>query len=315
MRKTLLIPIAAVLAFLPSAPATGGTAESPFALPEPTGMIVAGGVSRDPYVGAISMDASTGEIFVSDHADRPGYPASTTKLMTLLLVLEDIESGRCKTNEYAEASQFAAAQIPSSVGLRPGQKMTVDDLLMALMVKSANDAAVVLAEHAEGSVAAFVARMNRRAAQLGMTRTRFESPNGLSPDKVNKRGFDISTAHDLAILACEIVKHPQTFRYTSRATASVTDGSGNPLVLQSHNRFLTNRRLKIPGVDGLKTGYTDKGGSSIVLTAKRGERRVIAVVLGSSSRETRETEAHRLISDAADAVSLWQSKNRKRAKK
>ena len=302
MQKTTAALACAIIMSVCSA----GAATAPaFALPSETHAIVRGGVSRSPYIGAIAIDAATGAVLFSDGADRPGYPASTTKLMTILLVLEDIESGRYTLKDRAAASRRAASQIPSSIGLKPGQSMTIDDLLFALMVKSANDAAVVLAERSAGTVEAFVARMNARAAKLGMSRTRFASPNGLSPANGDRNAFDVSTAADLAKLAREVVRHPAVFRYTSKAYCTVVNGDGARVTLKSHNFFLSDKSLHVPGLDGLKTGYTDKAGSSIVLTAKRGDRRAIAVVLGSSSRKAREDAAYRIISDVAGAMSMW----------
>lgn len=276
--------------------------------PVPTHAIARGGVSRDPYIGAVAIDAASGAVLFSDSPDRPGYPASTTKMMTFLLVLEDIEAKRYTLRDVATASQRAASQIPSSAGLRAGQSMTVDDLLFALMVKSANDAAVVLAEKSAGSVEAFVERMNERAGRLGMANTRFASPNGLSPASGRPADFDISTAADLAKLARAVLARPEAVRYTSRASCTVTDGAGKPLTLRSHNPFLTNRKYKLDGVDGLKTGYTDKGGSSIALSAARSGRRVVVVILGSSSAKARNEAARRLLVDALGSFSMWERK-------
>jgi len=290
---------------------------------------VPGGVSCDPYVGAISADADSGRVLFTDRADKKGYPASVTKLMTILLVVEDIEAGKYSYTDRAPASQRAISQQPSSVGIKLGQTMTIGDLCKSIMVKSANDAAVVLAEYAglhgagavspkpdakpgqSGEYEAFIARMNARAKELGMANTVYTSANGLPPEK-DKRGkalrdFDSSTANDLLKLAHEIIKHPKILEWTSLAKTTVTDGSGNPLELYNHNNFLagTKDTPKIAGCDGLKTGYTDAAGSSIVLTAKRKGRRVIVVVLSSAGRKLRDDNAGRLINDALGAVSDW----------
>ena len=248
--------------------------------------------------------------------------------MTFLLVLEDIRDGFYKLSDRATASALAASMEPSKVDIRPGQSMTIDDLLLSIMVKSANDAAEVLAEHAalmhrrrRGAptenvppaelCAEFVARMNRRAEELGMLDTTYASPNGLPPPRGSNRGFDVSTAADLVQLGKAIVGMPKALSYTSRPSCKVTDGSGDPLVLVSHNYFLPGtrdaQRLAVPveGCDGLKTGYTEKSGSSIMLTASRNGRRVIVVVLGSAGRHNREKAAGQLLRDALDAVSLW----------
>ena len=281
-----------------------------------------------PYRGAIVVDAATGRILFSKNMRKRGYPASVTKLMTFLLVLEDVRDGFYKLSDRATASALAASMEPSKVDIRPGQSMTIDDLLLSIMVKSANDAAEVLAEHSalmrrrrRGAptenvppaelCAEFVARMNRRAEELGMLDTTYASPNGLPPPRGSNRGFDVSTAADLAQLGREIVNMPKALSYTSRSSCNVTDGSGNPLVLVSHNYFLPGThdkdRLGVPteGCDGLKTGFTEKSGSSIMLTASRNGRRVIVVVLGSAGRHNREKAAGQFLRDALDASSLW----------
>ena len=290
---------------------------------------VPGGVSCDPYVGAISADADTGRILFTDRADKKGYPASITKLMTVLLVVEDIESGRYSPSDRASASQRAVSQQPSSVGLRLGQSMTIEDLCKSIMVKSANDAAVVLAEYAGlhgagtvtptpgakpgqgGEYEAFIARMNARAKELGMENTTYASANGLPPEKDRRgralREFDSSTASDLLKLAREVVKHQKILEWTRLARTTVTDGSGKPLEIGNHNNFLagTKDTPRIEGCDGLKTGYTDAAGSSIVLTATRKGRRAIVVVLSSAGRKLRDDNAARLLNDALGAVSGW----------
>ena len=281
---------------------------------------------RAPYRGAIAVDAASGRVLFADNERTTGYPASCTKLMTMLLVLEDLRAGRYALTDRATASEYAASMEPSKVDIRPGQSMTVEDLLYALMLKSANDGAIVLAEHAARSwaggvgtaeetardrVETFVARMNRRAQELGMTDTRYASPNGLPPPRGSKRGFDVSTAQDLAKLGCRLATMPETFKYTSRASYTVTGGGGQPISFQNHNYFVPRNldpqhlAKSIPECDGLKTGYTAASGSSIVLTAMRSGRRVVVVVLGSAGRHEREAAAGRILRDALDAVSIW----------
>ena len=285
-------------------------------------------VPREPYRGAIAVDADTGRILFSDNMRTPGYPASVTKLMTFLLVLEDVQAGYYGLDARVTASPLAASMEPSKVDLRPGQTMSVHDLLLSIMVKSANDAAEALAEHAalahrrrhgaptenvpaEALCAEFVERMNRRALELGMRDTCFASPNGLPPARGTKRNFDVSTAADLAELGKVVVRMPNALTYTSRASCKVTDGAGNPLMLASHNYFLPGTHdpqrygVPIPGCDGLKTGYTERSGSSIMLTASRNGRRVIVVVLGSRGRHQREKAAGVILRDALGAISIW----------
>ena len=281
-----------------------------------------------PYRSAIAIDAGTGRVLFADHADRTAFPASVTKLMTFLLVLEDIQAGRYALADRVAGSAYAAKMEPSKVDLLPGQTMSVEDLLYALMVKSANDGAVALAAHAawihgggkgpvpaaapvEDLVRAFVARMNRRAKALGMVSTRYESPNGLPPDLKEARGFDTSTARDLAKLCRALVKTDGALRFTSAAARTVTAGNGKKLALATHNYFLPGSHdtkgyaRPVPGCDGLKTGYTMASGSSIALTAARNGRRVVVVILGSAGRHEREAAANRIFRDALDAVSVW----------
>lgn len=306
MRRLLSIAAAALLLMAPAfgaTPANGAQQTSH---------------RRSPYVGAISADAKTGRVLFQDNADAEAYPASVTKLMTLLLVLEDIEAGKYNLTTRVTAGEEATRlSEPSWVDLRPGESMTVDALLTALMVKSANDAAVALGVHSAGSFDAFVARMNERAASLGMTRTRYYNPNGLPPMSKTSSGklrrypwksFNVSTSADQLKLALELVKKPLVFRYTSQKVASVTDGRGQRLDFINHNNIMAKNRQKIvnpdgtEAVDGLKTGYIDAGGSSIVLTGKRGGSRAIVVVLGSSSAKERDESASRLLVDALEAL-------------
>lgn len=262
---------------------------------------------RDPYVGALSANAATGEIIFSDGADALAYPASVTKLMTALLILEDVKAGRYTLDDRVVATEEVYRCEPSWVGIRVGQSMSVDDMLMALMVRSANDAAIALGVKSAGSLEAFVERMNIRAKELGMTKTQYYNPNGLPAPKYGKK-FNITTARDQLKLALEIIKHPTIFKYTSSKTASVTLGDGKELKMLNHNRILRMDKFKLinpdgtEAVDGLKTGYINAGGSSIVLTGKRGGKRAIVVVLGSSTSDLREKHASRLMRDALGAL-------------
>lgn len=274
-------------------------------------------VCCDPFVGAVSVDADDGSTLFSCRPDRKGYPASVTKLMTLLVVMDEIKAGRLMFSERLVASNLAVRQQPSICGIRQGQSMTVSDLCASLMVKSANDAAVVLAERvggaylpaaanqtSEAKVARFVQLMNARAQSLGMESTLFTSPNGLPPTRFEKRAHDTSTAGDLVKLGREVVRYPEILRYTSMATCTITGGDGKQLTFENHNPFVSGGRYvkRMPECDGLKTGYTNAAGSSIMLTAAKSGRRVVVVVLGSASAETRDLEAKRLLSDALGAV-------------
>ena len=271
---------------------------------------------RTPYVGAIAVDAQTGKVLFERNADTIARPASVTKLMTMLLCLEDMHAMKYDVTTPVVASSRCSQEKPSVVGLRAGQTMTVNDLLLSIMVKSANDAAVLLAENSTaknagrdiepGDLQAFVARMNGKAKQLGMENTHYETPNGYPPKPGSKRPFDTSTCRDLVKLARAIIRYPEVFRFTKTKLTTVTDGDGKPLKMVNHNNILVKDKMKILNdkgeseVDGLKTGYIDAGGSSIILTAKRNGKRVIVVVVGSQTSKLRDTNAREIMMKALD---------------
>lgn len=290
---------------------------------------------KSPYVGAISADAATGRVLFEDKADAEAYPASVTKLMTLLLVMEDVKAGKYGFDDKVEATADAYRSEPSWVGIKVGEKMSVRDLCAALMVESANDAAIVLGVHSACSFDAFVARMNARASELGMTQTKYYNPNGLPPNAGRRypwKSFNVSTARDQMLLARALLANPEVLRLTSIKTCdliktadgfrvSVTRRANEPNVptspasgetvvkqMRNHNNVMVKDKLKIfnpdgsEAVDGLKTGYIDAGGSSVVLTGKRKGKRVIVVVLGSSSSKERDETARRLMSDALGSL-------------
>ena len=311
-----LLAAALALAFLGAAPtgplaaAPARTAAAPARRAAAPAVVRPGPQSahrKSPYVGAVTADAATGRILFADHADAEAYPASVTKLMTALLVLEDVEAGKYRLTDRATATPDVNRCEASWVGIRVGESMTVDDLLMALLVNSANDAAIVLGVHSAGSLDSFIARMNAKAAALGMTQTRYFNPNGLPAPKYG-REFNRTTAADQLKLALAVVRHPQIYKYTSTKIGQVTDGRGKPLRFVNHNNVMVKDKLKVinpdgkEAVDGLKTGYIDAGGSSVVLTGTRRGKRAIVVVLGSSSASERDDNARRLMEDALSAL-------------
>ncbi|MDD6030326.1 MAG: D-alanyl-D-alanine carboxypeptidase [Kiritimatiellae bacterium] len=320
MKKTLLVGLLSLLSIAAlAAPAKGRKAArsaAPAAAPAPG--LPETAFRRTPYVGAIAVDAQTGHVLFEDHADTVARPASVTKLMTLLLCLEDMHALKYDPTTRVTASVRCSQEKPSSVGLKPGQSMTVDDLLMSIMVKSANDAAVLLAENSTarnagreirpGDLQAFIVRMNAKARQLGMLHTHYETPNGYPPKPGSKRPFDTSTARDLVKLAQAVLRYPEVFRFTKTKLTTVTDGAGNPLRMVNHNNILVKDKMKIldelgeSEVDGLKTGYIDAGGSSIILTGKRNGKRAIVIVLGSQTSKLRDQHARQLMVDALDKI-------------
>jgi D-alanyl-D-alanine carboxypeptidase (penicillin-binding protein 5/6) len=256
-------------------------------------------VAKDPYAGAIVVDAATGQVLFEKNADLPAYPASVVKLMGLLIILEKIDQGYVSLSNTVTITAEVSTIGGRQVWLKEKEVFTVEELLYAMVVHSANDAAAALAIHIAGSRSGFVDLMNKRAAELGMTATRFRSVHGLPPGRRDKEQTpDISTARDLAILARELVKRPVVFHYTSiRArTFRPNAPAGEARIdMVNPNHYLLE---EFDGCDGLKTGSFGAAGHSVVATAQRNGRRVIAVILGAKSRTTRDDEAARLMSKA-----------------
>lgn len=243
-------------------------------------------IARDPYMSALVLDADTGEILFDDNGAAMVYPASVLKMMDMLVILELIEQGKVRLDDMVQVTEEAAQMGGSQVYLDPREQFPVEDLLYALAVQSANDAAVALAVHVAGSTEAFVALMNRRAAELGMKDTRFSSVHGLPPSVGQKP--DETTAHDLALLSRELIKKQDIFEYTSIRERPFREGK---FILRSHNHLLG----MVEGCDGFKTGYFRAAGFSIVATAKREGVRIIAIVMGSKDRKVRDAKAEELL--------------------
>lgn len=246
-------------------------------------------VSRNPYLGAIVIDDASGQVLFEDNADGRGYPASVTKLMTFFVVMDKVHAKQLTLDTPITVSAEASRTGDSQVYLKQGEVFTVDDLLYALMIQSANDAAVALAVHTAGSREAFVELMNTKARQLGMTNTTFHSPHGLPPGKGQQ--VDLTTARDLAKLSRELINHGDIIRYSSVKERAFRKDSAQPFIMRNHNRLLG----KLAGCDGLKTGYFSAAGYSLSATVERHDRRVIAVVLGSESSKTRDFKVMELV--------------------
>ncbi len=250
-------------------------------------------IAKDPYIGAIAVDASTGRVLFEENADTQGYPASTLKLMDLLIILEKIEQGQLSLQDQVPVSAKSALTGGSQVWLAQGESFTVEEMLYALMVQSANDAAVALAERVAGSTDAFVELMNQKARALGMRGTKFSSVHGLPP--APGQGDDVTTARDMSILCREVVKKSATLRFTSTKERPFrTNNPKRTVVMRTHNHLLGN----VAGCDGLKTGYIARAGYSISVTAQRNGQRVIVVVLGSKDRVGRDRKATELVNKA-----------------
>lgn len=227
---------------------------------------------------AVLMEPQTGKVLFEKNAHEVRACASITKVMTLLLVFEAIDSGKLKMTDTVTASAHAASMGGSDIWLEEGETMTVDDMIKATVVASANDAAVALAEHLCGSEEEFVAKMNEKAKSLGMKETTFKNCNGLDEEG------HLTSAYDVALMSRELIKHKDIFKYTGIWMDYLRDGK-----TQIVN---TNKLLKTyNGITGLKTGTTGDAGSCISATATRGELSLIAVVLGSATGQERFTDA------------------------
>lgn len=246
-----------------------------------------------PYLGAIVVNAETGQTVFEENADAECYPASIVKLMDLLLIQEKIDRKEMGLQDPVTATADSCRIGGSQVYLKEHETFPVEELLYALMVKSANDAAVALAIHAAGSTEGFVQLMQQRAAALGMASTRFHTVHGLPPAAGQEP--DVSTPRDLALLARELLKHPPILTYTSTQTRPFRDGQFG---MSNHNTLLGT----FPGCDGLKTGYFRLGGYSLVATAERGGNRFIAVVAGAKEKKVGHGKAKELLSRAFAAV-------------
>ncbi len=254
-----------------------------------TGSAWGAAISRDPYLGAIAMDARDGKVLFEEGADRPGYPASMLKMMNLFVLFDRIQEGVLRLDETVQVTPEASKIGGSQVYLDPRERFTVEELIYALTIQSANDAAMALALHVAGSREGFVEMMNAKSRALGLSPvTQFQSPHGLPPGKGQRP--DMTTARDFAKLCQALIQsHPEVLKYTS-ATFRVF--RQEPLFeMRTHNRLLS----AVAGCDGLKTGYFTDAGYSIAATAQREGARVVVVVLGSLDRQVRDAKAAELI--------------------
>ena len=232
----------------------------------------------------ILMDGKTGAVLYEYNADAAYPPASVTKVMTMLLVFEALDEGTLTLDEKLRISETAAAMGGSQIFLAAGEEMSVDDLLKGLIVSSANDAAVALAEAICGSEEAFVVRMNARAAELGLVNTHFENTNGLDDTTENH----VTSARDIALMTKELIRHEKVFEYTTIWMDTIRDGTFG---LSNTNKLI--RFYK--GATGLKTGSTEKAKFCISATAERDGLSLIAVVMGSPTKEVRNALAASLL--------------------
>ena len=245
---------------------------------------------------AILMESATGTVLYSKNADEPLPPASVTKVMTLLLVMEAIDSGTVGIDEEISVSEYAASMGGSQVYLEPGETMTAGELIKCVAVASANDAAVALAEAVAGSETSFVALMNERAAQLGLKNTHFENVTGLDDDTTDHR----TSAYDIAVMSRELMRHEKIFDYSKLWMDTIRNGQFG---LTNTNRLIRFYR----GATGLKTGSTSKAGFCISATAERDGMHLIAVIMGSPTRDVRNEAAKTLLDWGFATYSLYKN--------
>ena len=251
--------------------------------PEPSTPTV--GFDLDLDVGAaVLMEAKTGKVLYAINESQAMPPASVTKIMTLLLVMEAIENGKIKLSDMVTISEYASSMGGSQVFLEAGEQFSVEDLVKCTVIASANDAAVALAELVCGSESAFVQAMNERAKQLGMASTNFENVTGLDDDTVNH----VTSAMDIAIMSQKLISYPLILNYSSIWMDSIRDGA---FTLTNTNRLVRF----YAGATGLKTGSTAKAKFCISATAERDGMSLICVIMAAPSRDVRNKEASRLL--------------------
>ena len=243
---------------------------------------------------ALLMDTATGTILYAKNADQALPPASVTKIMTLLLFMEEIEAGNISLEDEVTVSEYAASMGGSQVFLEPGECMKAEELLKCVIIASANDAAVTLAEKIAGSEEAFVSRMNERAAELGMTNTHFENATGLDDDTTKH----LTSAYDIALMSRELLKHPKITQYSTIWMDTIRDGA--------FGLTNTNRLIRFyNGATGLKTGSTSRAGFCMSATAMREGLHLIAVIMGADTRDTRNETAKQLLDYGFANYSLY----------
>ncbi|HYC16151.1 MAG TPA: D-alanyl-D-alanine carboxypeptidase family protein [Pseudolabrys sp.] len=254
------------------------------------GLLSFAGADRAQAEAQLLIEASTGKVLHAENATYPWYPASVTKLMTAYTTLRAIKEGRISLNTLLTVSRNAAAQQPTKMGFNVGTTVTIDNALKMLMVKSANDMAVAIAEGVGGSIGGFADLMNANARRLGMSQSNFVNPNGLPAEN------HVTSARDLAILARALIRefpeydsywHISSIRYGNR-------------VMRNYNALID----RYPGADGMKTGFICASGYNVVASATRNGRRLIAVVLGSWSGAVRAQKAAQLLERGFNSASL-----------
>lgn len=236
-----------------------------------------------PPFSSIVVDANSGAVLQANNPDAQRFPASLTKVMTLYLLFERLEAGKIKLDTMMPVSQNASRQAPTKLGLRPGDRLKVEDAIQGLVTRSANDASVVIAEALAGDEDEFAKMMTRKARALGMTRTVYRNPNGLPNSE------QVTTARDQALLGRAIQdRFPRYYRYFATSSFNYRGKA-----IRNHNKLLG----RVEGVDGIKTGYTRASGFNLITSIKRGNRYLVGVVLGGRSGSSRDTIMRNLLAE------------------
>lgn len=251
---------------------------------------------------AILIEASTGKILFEKNADEKLHPASMTKMMSMLLIIEAIEDGVISWDQIVTVSENASSMGGSQILLETGEKMSVRDLFKGVAIASGNDAVVALAETVAGNVSNFVSMMNKRASQLGLTHTHFKNPHGLDD------ADHYSSSRDMSLIARELVKHEKVLEYTKVYEDYLREDTDRKIWLVNTNRLVRF----YDGVDGLKTGFTDDAGYCMTATAKKDGMRIIAVVMGEETSKIRNQEVSEMLDYAFaqyKVINMLQNKN------
>ena len=243
---------------------------------------------------AIMIEASTGEVLFEKNSHEKLHPASMTKMMSMLLILENIENGNLSWDEMITVSENASSMGGSQILLETNEQMSVEDLFKGIAIASGNDAVVALSERIAGSKEEFVSMMNKRAKELGLTDTNFKNPHGL--DDANH----YSSAYDMSLIAKELVKHPKVLEFSSIYEDYLRKGTEREIWLVNTNKLVRFYE----GVDGLKTGYTKEAGYCLTATAEKNGMRIITVVMGEEDSKTRNAETTEMLNYAFSKYEL-----------
>ncbi|MDZ5670142.1 D-alanyl-D-alanine carboxypeptidase DacF [Bacillus stercoris] len=234
---------------------------------------------------AVLIERDTGKVLYNKNSNERLAPASMTKIMTMLLIMEALDKGKIKMSDKVRTSEHAASMGGSQIFLEPGEEMTVKEMLKGIAIASGNDASVAMAEFISGSEEEFVQKMNKKAKELGLKNTAFKNPTGLTEEG------HYSSAHDMAIMAKELLKYESITKFTGTYEDYLRENTDKKFWLVN-----TNRLIKFyPGVDGVKTGYTGEAKYCLTASAKKGNMRAIAVVFGASTPKERNAQVTKML--------------------